>query len=275
MKRSTKGTKMLQAYSWRSSPFEFPHKECHRKARENPWTLEGGRTSESSTVLYPTLWPSPAKDCIARKADPEDPQRSESLAGPRSLWRESRNSGRNSHFFEGKAHCPPQERGFHCFFLHRGEDPQVSQTPGSPQRGRETEEGFSPKSPRENQRPHAQRKPRDSEGGIPGDLIAIDTSKVTPFLERCRGNSRESVLPPRSPTSVEWWNGSIGPSGRVLWPSEDEVDLGTMRFHLKKWTEEVENRKRRDSSLGRGALGGAEKHRTCLRTWEGGWYNVS
>jgi len=103
MKRSTKGTKMLQAYSWRSSPFEFPHKECHRKARENPWTLEGGRTSESSTVLYPTLWPSPAKDCIARKADPEDPQRSESLAGPRSLWRESRNSGRSSHFFEGKA----------------------------------------------------------------------------------------------------------------------------------------------------------------------------
>jgi len=43
---------------------------------------------------------------------------------------------------------------------------------------------------------------------------------------------------------------------------EDEVDLDTMRFHRKKWTEEVENRKRRDSSLGREALGGAEGHRT-------------
>jgi len=35
------------------------------------------------------------------------------------------------------------------------------------------------------------------------------------------------VLPPRSPISVEWWNGSTEPSGRVLWPSENEVDLGT------------------------------------------------
>jgi hypothetical protein len=74
---------------------------------------------------------------------------------------------------------------------------------------------------------------------------------------------------------VEWWNSSTKPSRRVLWSSEDEVDLGTMRFHLKRWTEKVENRKRRDSSLGIEALGGTEKHRTCLRTWEGGWYNVS
>jgi hypothetical protein len=71
------------------------------------------------------------------------------------------------------------------------------------------------------------------------------------------------VLPPRSPISVEWWNGSTGPSGRVLRYSEDEVDLATMRFHLKRWTEEVYNRKRPHWSLGRGALGGAERHRTC------------
>jgi transposase InsO family protein len=31
---------------------------------------------------------------------------------------------------------------------------------------------------------------------------------------------------------------------------EDEVDLVTMRFHLKRWTEEVYNRKRPHWSLG-------------------------
>jgi hypothetical protein len=36
-----------------------------------------------------------------------------------------------------------------------------------------------------------------------------------------------------------------------------------MRFHLKRWTEEVYNRKRPHWSLGRGALGGAERCWTC------------
>jgi putative transposase len=61
------------------------------------------------------------------------------------------------------------------------------------------------------------------------------------------------VLPPRSPISVEWWNGSIGPSGRVLGHFEEEVDLDTMNFHLERWTEKVYNRKRPHWSLrGRG-----------------------
>ena len=83
----------------------------------------------------------------AQKAGPEDPKRSGSLNGPRSLWNGFKDSGRNSRFFEGKAYRPPQERGFHRLFLHRGENPQIPQDPGSPQRGRETEEGFCYKKP--------------------------------------------------------------------------------------------------------------------------------
>ena len=44
---------------------------------------------------------------------------------------------------------------------------------------------------------------------------------------------------------------------------EEEVDLDTMNFHLKGWTEKVYNRKRPHWSLGRGALGGAERYWTC------------
>jgi len=59
---------------------------------------------------------------------------------------------------------------------------------------------------------------------------------------------------------VEWCNRTFR---EEFWAHyEDEVDLATMRFHLKRWTEEVENRKRPHWSLGRGALGEAERHRT-------------
>jgi len=43
---------------------------------------------------------------------------------------------------------------------------------------------------------------------------------------------------------------------------KEDVDPETMRFHRKKWTKGVENRKRPHSSLGREALGGAERHWT-------------
>jgi len=43
---------------------------------------------------------------------------------------------------------------------------------------------------------------------------------------------------------------------------EEEVDRDTMNFHLERWTEEVENRKRPHWSLGREALGGAERYWT-------------
>ena len=67
----------------------------------------------------------------ASRRGPEDPGRSGSLAGHRSLWNGFKDSGRNSRFFEGKAHRPPQERGFHRFFFHGGENPQIPQNPGS------------------------------------------------------------------------------------------------------------------------------------------------
>jgi len=40
------------------------------------------------------------------------------------------------------------------------------------------------KSPRGNQRPHAQRKPKDEEVESPGDLIAIDTLDIRPLPGR-------------------------------------------------------------------------------------------
>jgi len=43
---------------------------------------------------------------------------------------------------------------------------------------------------------------------------------------------------------------------------EEEVDLDAVNFHLKRWTEEVYNRKRPHWSLGRGVLGGAERYWT-------------
>ncbi|WP_427366320.1 hypothetical protein [Candidatus Caldatribacterium saccharofermentans] len=133
------------------------------------------------------------------------------------------------------------------------------------------------KSPRGNQRPHAQRKPQDSEVVSPGILPPSTLWTSVPFLERCIGNScRRSrlavglFLPPCSShenlprvfleellrkcpfpvraiqvdggsefygefedprrntvsssssflqglqSSMGWWNGSTGPSGRVL-----------------------------------------------------------
>jgi hypothetical protein len=93
---------------------------------------------------------------------------------------------------EGEAFRPPQERGFHCFFLHRGEDPQVSQNPGAFERGRETEEGFCHKKPTgESKTPSHEKTLKTLKVASPKDLTAIDTSKVTPFLERCIGNSRK------------------------------------------------------------------------------------
>jgi transposase len=44
---------------------------------------------------------------------------------------------------------------------------------------------------------------------------------------------------------------------------EEELDLDTMNFHLKRWTEKVYNRKRPHWSLGRGALGVPERHWAC------------
>jgi hypothetical protein len=63
------------------------------------------------------------------------------------------------------------------------------------------------------------------------------------------------------------WNGGTAqshlPGGFSLYYEEEEVDLDTMNFHLKRWTEKVYNRKRPHWSLGRGALGVPERHWTC------------
>jgi hypothetical protein len=226
------------------------------------------------------------KNPKARKEDPEDPKRSRSPSGPRSLRREFKDSGRNSCFFEREAFHPPQERGFHCLFLHRGEDPQVPQNPESPQRGEKPRRVSATKSPRGNQRPHAQRKPNKQ--FTAGDLVlrwaysslhaqAMESSqgvprgtpKGTPFPLKPGGTGGSACYgefesPRRNTASgsssflqglphpwiVERCNRTFREGSLVLW------------FHHKKRTEEVEKRKRRDSSLGRGALGGAERYWT-------------
>ncbi|WP_427366074.1 integrase core domain-containing protein [Candidatus Caldatribacterium saccharofermentans] len=48
-----------------------------------------------------------------------------------------------------------------------------------------------------------------------------------------------------------------------FWCSDDEVDPETMKFHPERWIK-VYNRKRPHSSLGRGALGKAER---CWISW--------
>jgi len=55
------------------------------------------------------------------------------------------------------------------------------------------------KSPRGNQRPRVMRKPKDYEVESPKDLIAIDTSGVVPFLEKCINNSPPETLSPDGP----------------------------------------------------------------------------
>jgi len=158
--------------------------------------------------------------------------------------------------------------------------------PGVSSKRRETEEGFSPKSPRGNQRPHAQRKPNKQ--FTAGDLVlrwaysslhaqAMEfsqgvprgTPKGTPFPLKPGGTGGSACYgefesPRRNTASgsssflqglphpwiVERCNRTFREGSLVLW------------FHHKKRTEEVEKRKRRDSSLGRGALGGAERYWT-------------
>jgi hypothetical protein len=81
------------------------------------------------------------KNPKARKDRSRSPRRSKSPVDPEA-WRRCEDSGRNSRFSEREALRPSQESRF-----HRGEHPQVSQNPGSFERGRETEEGFCHKKP--------------------------------------------------------------------------------------------------------------------------------
>ena|GEM_PF-2663119 len=99
----------------------------------------------------------PQKPQKPGRIGPEDPRRSKSPVDPEA-WRRCKDSGRNSRFSEREAFRPPQERGFHCFFLHRGEHPQVSQNPGAFE-GEKPRKVSAPKSPRGNQRPRVMRKP--------------------------------------------------------------------------------------------------------------------
>ncbi|MBC7218044.1 MAG: transposase, partial [Candidatus Caldatribacterium sp.] len=77
------------------------------------------------------------------------------------------------------------------------------------------------------------------------------------FEEACREYGIELfVLPPRSPKL----NGVVERLNRTFreefWAYyDDAVDLKTMRDHLKRWTEEVYNRRRPHWSLGRGLPG--------------------
>jgi len=56
--------------------------------------------------------------------------------------------------------------------------------------GRETEEGFCDKKPTgESKTPSHEKTLKTPKVASPKDLIAIDTSKVTPFLEGCISHS--------------------------------------------------------------------------------------
>ena len=72
--------------------------------------------------------------------------------------------------------------------------------------------------------PLSRSNPKVLEGvDATGNLRVLARMRITLF-----------VLPPRSPISVEWWNGAIGPSGRVLWSFEEEVDYDPMNSPTSK-----------------------------------------
>jgi|GEM_PF-2823216 len=66
----------------------------------------------------------------------------EASMDPGAWGTDSKTSGGIPLFGEGKAHCLPQKRGFRCFLLHCGKDPQIPQDPGSFERRKEAEEGY-------------------------------------------------------------------------------------------------------------------------------------
>ena len=118
----------------------------------------------------------------------------------------------------------------------------------------------------------------------PGGIPASSKAKLTIILRKCpfpvraiqvdggsefygefEGPRRNTVSSSSSfPQGLPYpWNGGTAQPdlpGGVLWYSEDEVDLGTQGSTVK--VDGGVQRKRRDSSLGRGALGGAEQHWT-------------
>jgi putative transposase len=101
----------------------------------------------------------------------------------------------------------------------------------------------------------------------PFPVRAIQVDGGSEFYGEFEGPRRNTVSSSSSfPQGLPYpWNGgTVQPDlpGGFSPHYEDEVDLVTMRFHLKRWTEEVYNRKRPHWSLGRGALGGAERHWT-------------
>jgi len=132
MKSSTKGTRILQAYSGGPAPFELPHRECHCQARSNPWTLEEERILEildfaqspprgrhlsevwdSSEYILPVEEEvQPQKPQKPGKIGPEDPRRSGSPSGPWSLWRGFKDSGRNIRFSKAKLTILLRKEGF-------------------------------------------------------------------------------------------------------------------------------------------------------------------
>jgi hypothetical protein len=216
------------------------------------------------------------KNPKARKDRSRSPRRSKSPSGPRSL-EGCKDSGRNSCFSEREALRPSQES--RCLTV--GRILKSLKTWGLLREEEKPRRVSATKSPRGNQRPHAQRKPNKQ--FTAGDLVlrwAYSSSlhlrvfreelrKVPPFPLKPQGTGGSACYgefesPRRNTASgsssfpqglphpwiVERCNRTFREGSLVLW------------FHHKKRTEEVEKRKRRDSSLGRGSLGGAERYWT-------------
>jgi hypothetical protein len=117
MKSSTKGTRILQAYSGASMHLlSFSTRNAIAKlAQVHGLSKKGGFALKSSTLLSPhpvavtcrrygiarSLLSveekvQPQKPPKPGRIDPEDPKRSGSLSGPQSLWNGFKDSGRNS-----------------------------------------------------------------------------------------------------------------------------------------------------------------------------------
>jgi len=130
MKSSTKGAKSLSAYSGDPHLSGFSTGSAIGKLSRIHGLSKKGGSLKSSTLLSPhpvavtcERWDSPEPPFGGRRSgtpetskaseiDPEDPKRSGSPSGHRSLWREFKNSGRNIRFSKTRLAVLLRREGF-------------------------------------------------------------------------------------------------------------------------------------------------------------------
>jgi len=173
----------------------FPWKLHWKLSRIHGLSKKGGPLSPRSCSRS-TLWhhlreirslkpPFGGRRSGTSKIGPEDPRRSGSLSGPQSLEEMQRLREESPLLRKGSFSILLRKAGFTV-----GRILKSLKNLGASEGGRETEEGCCSEKPTgESKTPSHEKTLKTSKVASPKDLIAIDTSKVTPFLEGCISHS--------------------------------------------------------------------------------------